>query len=951
MKPRAPVPHLLCFDPKEIEGLTARLWMREELPVPGSRFPLHRGRLDGEELAVLRVPFGDRVELLETVVRGLLEVSRPSQAIALGTAMTGHDSLAVGDLLLSTGAWRDGRRLDFGAWLRDEALAALPHDLRLREGTTATAPAFVATAADRDALLKAAPGALGIEMEDHHLARLMAEAGVPFAALRTVTDRGDFAEHMAHRADAAARALRMWRRIQRRRRMVRSLAPIDNPPTRDLAYRILVRTPGRSLTLPDAVGLARLAVRGLGLDQVLAPGGRLEILVADPATSDRWLAVPGGEGRVVRAAPVHALALDPPATFARVVLAPSPALELLGRPGPLPRLEPGLAARIAAAPLEPLLEPEPGPTAPPLPRDVPFHIQGLNSISAEPEEGLLAATTVDEFKDNAHRVADSVESPIWIYRSANSRDASYFEPEYEVPSRVGREVPEGTYLIATGLGPAIDPAARGGAMASTLVLGDEQGGRLIQYLDELSAAPFTADDVFRYEGMVQRLDPESVALARLDRRPVLTPTGVNGLRFEPETLRQIYSRDYDRYLEKYFSSRRRTRPARASHLLMTSRGCGYHCSFCCSGGMQPFAALGEEQLVGLLKKIREREGLGPGEHIDVYMTDSYFNKDPGRVVALADRLEAEGLLESFEIFVRHNGLQAFLTRRARDGAPPVVHEALVAAYKKLGIDEIVIGVDAYTSQSIRMLKTNFDAVAFKGEDTRPVYSFADIEAALGAIEAAGMASRCFLLVYNPFVDDADRLETFYNLVRLAVRLPRFRIDSDSSDRVNELQPFPGAPLTRFAEAIPGLVQGDRFEYATPLGKLEDLMDLKMFGFTREGEPARGEFASRLSRARDRLARALADHAIQRGAEPILAPVLAAAETFVRGETMLAELFEGRPLDGLDRPAEARVRLITEGLAALPPSDLAPTETAPDRFYATLARPEIRQHLGQREPRR
>lgn len=571
-----------------------------------------------------------------------------------------------------------------------------------------------------------------------------------------------------------------------------------------------------------------------------------------------------------------------------------------------------------------------------------YHVQGLNSISAEPEEGLLAAATIEEFRRHGLRVANASQSTVWVYRTANADAASYFHPPYALPMRDVAAPPAGVKLIATGLGPAIDPGAAGGEEAWLLLAGDEQGGRLVQYLEDLAASPFTAADVFRYDGVVQRLDDGTVAVGRLDRRLLLSSAGLDRLVFDPATVRQIYSGAYDEFLRAYFRAERRLFPAKGSFLLLTSRGCGNRCSICCSGGFQPFTALSAERVVEILRDLQARSFLRPGEYLDIFLVDSYFNRDPQRVIRLAELVEAEGLRPWFEFHVRHNGLRAFLRRTP---GTPAVHAELIAAYRRLGIDEVVMGIDAYTEASIRLLKTDVGELAATGGEAPPAYGFRQIEDVLTALDEAGLRSRGFLLLDNPFLGEEDRLDTWYRLARLCLRVRRFRIDYDSSPGVNELKPFPGAPLTRVAEQVPGLIAGGRFARTQRWADLAGILEFGLFGEWRT-EPGKLPALFRdVQLVRLRVVMALAGRlrGFARRERPEQEDILRMLHSFRVGEALLEPLtlaFQKRHPDLRD--VESQIRWRQQGidrlLHALDRS--APSQRHPSSapFFALLREP-------------
>lgn len=834
LRPRAdeaegPV-HLVCFDRLERKTILSRMSVRGETPLAGSPSPVFFGTLDEHEVTLLRLPYGDDPGLLARVVKEYISVYKPGYVVALGTCMAFSDDLRTGDVLVTRRAIFEGANIEIPRIPAYDALRrAIPHHVRVREATTLTVRKFVDSPEDRERLRTSHPDAEMLEMEDYHLARIFGEAGTGFISLRAVTDRGDFGEHVDNLGLAIDRTLLLTRRMIRQMSLDRRLAFQSNPPTSDIPYRIYITTPGRELPLPRAIQLARTAVHGFGLGRILPDGARLDLVDCGDGEFAEWLSAPGGRAVVVEtSAWVFLYAAGE--RYAKLMLRDGALDE---PPGPI------LAGMLRHCEAREVPAKPEDPVEGCLPACRGIHVQGLNSISAEPEEGLLAATTLEEFLANGVPVVDSGAADIWIYRTANADSASYFDPPYELPMRFPGPPSPGTALIATGLGPAIDPGAPGGVSADALMLGDEQGGRLVSYLEDLCAAPFRADDVFRYPGVAQRLGPESAALSRLDRRALLTQAGLNTLRFDPVTLRRIYSPVYDRFFRGYFVPRRET-PARLSYLILSSRGCGNRCSICCSGGFQPFTALKPELVINLLKRIREMAALQPGEFVDVFFLDSYFNRDPDRIVQFAAGVAAEGLGPWFEFYVRHSGLAGFLHRSA-PGRRGEVRFDLVKAYRRLGIDEIVLGIDSFTDESIRLLKTDTLRLALEGEAAQPAYTFEEIEAVLTAIEAEGMASRCFLLMNNPFVGDDDRVRTYYNLAELALNLRRFRIDLESSSRVNELKPFPGAPLTRVAERIDGIIRDDRFIYRSGIGHIETWLEFERFGEYRETPAARHRF--------------------------------------------------------------------------------------------------------------
>jgi adenosylhomocysteine nucleosidase len=67
---------------------------------------------------------------------------------------------------------------------------------RLHRGLVLSGDRFVATAAESEALRRRLPAALAVEMEGAALAQVAFDFGLPFAVVRTVSDRADDAAHV-----------------------------------------------------------------------------------------------------------------------------------------------------------------------------------------------------------------------------------------------------------------------------------------------------------------------------------------------------------------------------------------------------------------------------------------------------------------------------------------------------------------------------------------------------------------------------------------------------------------------------------------------------------------------------------------------------------------------------------------------------------------------------------
>jgi len=82
-------------------------------------------------------------------------------------------------------------------WLGADTLAAFHlQNPRVHQGLVISGDRFVATSAESTALCQALPDALAVEMEGAAVAQVCHDFGVPFAAVRTVSDRADDSAHV-----------------------------------------------------------------------------------------------------------------------------------------------------------------------------------------------------------------------------------------------------------------------------------------------------------------------------------------------------------------------------------------------------------------------------------------------------------------------------------------------------------------------------------------------------------------------------------------------------------------------------------------------------------------------------------------------------------------------------------------------------------------------------------
>ena len=192
---------------------------------------LHVGRLHGQRVVLARSGIG-KVAAATTATLLAAEFA-PAAMLFTGVADDLAPGVAVGDVVLArellqhdmdasplfprfevplTGRARfatdtalaDGLAAATADCLRDTARAVGTAALaefgierpRLHQGLVVSGDRFVATAADSDALRRALPDALAVEMEGAAVAQVCADFGLPLAVLRVVSDRADDSAHV-----------------------------------------------------------------------------------------------------------------------------------------------------------------------------------------------------------------------------------------------------------------------------------------------------------------------------------------------------------------------------------------------------------------------------------------------------------------------------------------------------------------------------------------------------------------------------------------------------------------------------------------------------------------------------------------------------------------------------------------------------------------------------------
>jgi uncharacterized protein len=591
-----------------------------------------------------------------------------------------------------------------------------------------------------------------------------------------------------------------------------------NYPMRGVSGNVLVKLAGNDgkITIPQASALARSVVRSL-LPCELTPQSVTEIIVVDDLHQvDSLAASPSGQ---VHRREGEGIIMDTDAAqpFRRLYILRDRLTPDLKAPSTMNslKLNESEESKSLAVPLM-----KPREIHLPVKQDSSIFCGGLVSISAEPPEGFFTASTAMEMRDLGHPLKKAPEADIWLYRVPDSRKDSYFKFNYACDDRPADTPREGKFKIATGFGPASDPASEGGAEADLLWFGDEFNGPLADYLKSLSKPDLKLEDLYGSEGVAMRLSGKEVFLGGADRLHALTKRGFSELKTDPELYRRVYSTDYDGYLKSIFSEIEGP-PAAASYLLATSRGCSQGCSLCCCGGAKSFQFFNAPRMMEELEKIAAHAKVKKGELIDLFLLDSNLNNNAERLIELAQLYDKSPLKGKFRFFCRHSSPNGFFTLKP-DGTKEV-NRRLIDAYGRLGLKEVFMGIDTYDDYSTLTLKTGRGKVAAKGLDARPTYRADEIRSLVKALDEGGLTSRGFFVTNNPWVSDLDRLDSYYNVFQLWMENPHFSIDAHNRE-VLQLKPFEGSPITDVAQQMKlPVVERGRFVTKGILGELDESM--------------------------------------------------------------------------------------------------------------------------------
>jgi len=212
------------------------------------------------------------------VFKSFIESARPVMLIVAGTCLTCKVDLPTGTIFSVVEVVSETHRRRIEHPFSEEILAAAPHGQWVFPGVSFTTDTFVETSEQRQRLSECFPDADIIQMEDSHLVDLAKAAGIPTIILRGVTDAGSFSDHIDNLPEVVSSVVTLVRRFLRVLRQQRDLKLVANPTTRHLAFRLTVRTVGRSLPLPLAVSLATKALSWFGVSRILPEGSRVDLV-------------------------------------------------------------------------------------------------------------------------------------------------------------------------------------------------------------------------------------------------------------------------------------------------------------------------------------------------------------------------------------------------------------------------------------------------------------------------------------------------------------------------------------------------------------------------------------------------------------------------------------------------------------------------------------------------
>jgi adenosylhomocysteine nucleosidase len=218
---------LVSAMPQELAALLAQLDTAHSTPHAGRQF--HRGRLHGHPVVLVLSGIGkvaaattaallvERFEVDRLVFTGV--AGGLGAAVRVGDVvvadellqhdmdasplfprwevpLTGRARFATDPALTQALAEAAARVVEDPGHFGPDAVALGVEAPRLHRGLVVSGDRFVSTTAESRALQQSLPDALAVEMEGAALAQVCHDLGVPFAVLRTVSDRADDSAHV-----------------------------------------------------------------------------------------------------------------------------------------------------------------------------------------------------------------------------------------------------------------------------------------------------------------------------------------------------------------------------------------------------------------------------------------------------------------------------------------------------------------------------------------------------------------------------------------------------------------------------------------------------------------------------------------------------------------------------------------------------------------------------------
>lgn len=208
--------------PEELSALLQAMPASQVVQRAGRRF--HLGHWCGHEVVAVLSRIGKVAAATTTTL--LLSEFQVDRVLFTGVAGGLGDGVRVGDVVVADALlqhdmdasplfpryelpglgldrlWADADLVRLVAQVAAEVLAdAALHGLAptapcVHQGLVVSGDIFVDTTAESQALRLALPGALAVEMEGAALAQVCHDFGVPFAVIRTISDRADDAAHV-----------------------------------------------------------------------------------------------------------------------------------------------------------------------------------------------------------------------------------------------------------------------------------------------------------------------------------------------------------------------------------------------------------------------------------------------------------------------------------------------------------------------------------------------------------------------------------------------------------------------------------------------------------------------------------------------------------------------------------------------------------------------------------